>query len=90
MSEGNMTSRAWSKARADPDDVAYEPTFLEAVTPALPFLAKYSIKLAVNAGASDSTVGGATAAANAGATTGATPAATSCGKKKRHARDLSA
>ncbi|KIW06985.1 uncharacterized protein PV09_02643 [Verruconis gallopava] len=53
MSEGNMTARAWSKVRGDPTDIAYEPTFLEAVTPALPYLAKYGIKLAVNAGASD-------------------------------------
>jgi hypothetical protein len=32
---------------------AYEPTFLEALEPALPHIAKYSIKVAVNAGASD-------------------------------------
>jgi hypothetical protein len=32
---------------------AYEPTFLEALEPALPSIAKYRIKLAVNAGASD-------------------------------------
>lgn len=32
---------------------AYEPTFLEALEPALPHIAKHSIKVAVNAGASD-------------------------------------
>lgn len=32
---------------------AYEPTFLEALEPALPYIAKYRIKVAVNAGASD-------------------------------------
>jgi hypothetical protein len=53
MSEGNMTARAWSKTRADPADLAYEPTFLEALVPALPYLEKHGIKVAVNAGASD-------------------------------------
>ena len=32
---------------------AYEPTFLEALAPALPHIAKHKIKVAVNAGASD-------------------------------------
>jgi hypothetical protein len=32
---------------------AYEPTFLEALEPALPYIAKHRIKVAVNAGASD-------------------------------------
>ncbi|KAF2217291.1 hypothetical protein CERZMDRAFT_109051 [Cercospora zeae-maydis SCOH1-5] len=32
---------------------AYEPTFLEALAPALPYIAKHKIKVAVNAGASD-------------------------------------
>lgn len=32
---------------------AYEPTFLEALEPALPYIAKYKIKVAVNAGAAD-------------------------------------
>lgn len=32
---------------------AYEPTFLEALEPALPHIAKHGIKVAVNAGASD-------------------------------------
>lgn len=55
MSEGNMTGRAWAKTQAngDPNVIAYEPTFLEAVVPALPLIAKHKIKVAVNAGASD-------------------------------------
>jgi len=58
MSEANMTARAWSKTSAlagsaKAGDVAYEPTFLEALVPALPYLSKYGIKVAVNAGASD-------------------------------------
>ena len=32
---------------------AYEPSFLEALEPALPYIAKYRIKVAVNAGAAD-------------------------------------
>ncbi|KAF2014672.1 DUF1446-domain-containing protein [Aaosphaeria arxii CBS 175.79] len=51
MSEGNMTVRAGSKINGQMD--AYEPTFLEALEPALPCIAKYRIKVAVNAGASD-------------------------------------
>ncbi|KAF2822831.1 DUF1446-domain-containing protein [Ophiobolus disseminans] len=51
MSEGNMTGRANAKANGQAD--AYEPTFLEALAPALPHIAKHRIKVAVNAGASD-------------------------------------
>ncbi|KAF1999034.1 DUF1446-domain-containing protein [Amniculicola lignicola CBS 123094] len=51
MSEGNMTVRAGTKFAGAVD--AYEPTFLEALDPALPYIAKYRIKLAVNAGAAD-------------------------------------
>lgn len=51
MSEANMTSRGASKFDAVGE--AYEPTFLEALIPALPYIAKYKIKVAVNAGASD-------------------------------------
>jgi hypothetical protein len=51
MSEGNMTGRANAKANGTLD--AYEPTFLEALEPALPHIAKCRIKVAVNAGASD-------------------------------------
>jgi Acyclic terpene utilisation family protein AtuA len=51
MSEANMTTRAGTKIDATAD--AYEPTFLEALQPALPHIAKHSIKIACNAGASD-------------------------------------
>ncbi|KAH7091593.1 hypothetical protein FB567DRAFT_436950 [Paraphoma chrysanthemicola] len=51
MSEGNMTGRANAKANGQID--AYEPTFLEALEPALPHIAKHHIKVAVNAGAAD-------------------------------------
>ncbi|KAF2428887.1 DUF1446-domain-containing protein [Tothia fuscella] len=51
MSEANMTARAWSKT--DSIGEAYEATFLEALIPALPHIAKHKIKVAVNAGASD-------------------------------------
>jgi hypothetical protein len=51
MSEANMTARAGTKSDAIGD--AYEPTFLEALIPALPLIAKHRIKVAVNAGASD-------------------------------------
>lgn len=51
MSEGNMTVRAGSKMSGNLE--AYEPTFLEALVPALPYIAKYRIKVAVNAGAAD-------------------------------------
>lgn len=69
MSEANMTSRAALKTDmlaaqgAKSDDktpsigadgpAAYEPTFIEALTPALSDIAKNKIKVAVNAGASD-------------------------------------
>ncbi|KAJ4317384.1 hypothetical protein N0V94_004987 [Neodidymelliopsis sp. IMI 364377] len=51
MSEANMTARGNMKFSGQPD--AYEPTFLEALGPALPHIAKHRIKVAVNAGASD-------------------------------------
>ncbi|KAF1848791.1 uncharacterized protein K460DRAFT_375570 [Cucurbitaria berberidis CBS 394.84] len=46
MSEGNMTGRANAKLNGQFD--AYEPTFPEALEPALPHIAKYRIKVAVN------------------------------------------
>lgn len=52
MSEYNMTMRGGSKA-TNPLETAYEPTFLESITPALPHLARRKIKVAVNAGGSD-------------------------------------
>ncbi|KAF2703842.1 DUF1446-domain-containing protein [Pleomassaria siparia CBS 279.74] len=51
MSEANMTVRAGTKVNGQLD--AYEPTFLEALEPALPYIYKYRIKVAVNAGAAD-------------------------------------
>lgn len=58
MSEANMTSRAALKTSFDSTsgekaEAAYEPTFLEALEPALVNIAKHGIKVAVNAGASD-------------------------------------
>ncbi|KAK5702564.1 hypothetical protein LTR97_003509 [Elasticomyces elasticus] len=51
MSEANMTSRATLKIANGGD--AYEPTFIEALEPALKDIARYGIKVAVNAGAAD-------------------------------------
>lgn len=51
MSEYNMTTRAATKSEDGGE--AYEPTFIEALGPALENIAKYNIKVAVNAGASD-------------------------------------
>ncbi|KAF1354087.1 DUF1446-domain-containing protein [Lizonia empirigonia] len=51
MSEANMTARANVKLNGQME--AYEPTFLEALEPALPYIAKHRIRVAVNAGASD-------------------------------------
>ncbi|KAF2166119.1 hypothetical protein M409DRAFT_23847 [Zasmidium cellare ATCC 36951] len=68
MSEANMTARGVMKFEASLNistpksgdtfafgdaGAAYEPTFIEAVEPALPDVAKHGIKVAVNAGASD-------------------------------------
>ncbi|RDW71833.1 hypothetical protein BP5796_07867 [Coleophoma crateriformis] len=49
MSEANMTSQAAKSA----GEIAYEPTFLEALAPALKDIARHQIKIVVNAGASD-------------------------------------
>lgn len=49
MSEANMTVLAGKKTDGD-GDIAYEPTFLEALRAALPSIARYGIKVAVNAG----------------------------------------
>ncbi|KAF2622843.1 hypothetical protein BU25DRAFT_494713 [Macroventuria anomochaeta] len=51
MSEANMTARANVKLNGQME--AYEPTFLEALEPALPHIARHGIKVAINAGASD-------------------------------------
>ena len=50
MSEYNMTTRAADKLANGGD--AYEPTFIEALEPALVDIAKHRIRVAVNAGAS--------------------------------------
>jgi hypothetical protein len=50
MSEANMTALT---SRSLAGETSYEPTFLEALAPALSDIAKYGIKVAVNAGASD-------------------------------------
>ena len=50
MSEANMTTLT---SRFLAGETSYEPTFLEALAPALSNIAKYGIKVAVNAGASD-------------------------------------
>lgn len=52
MSEANMTSLSGRKTDGSADP-AYEATFLEALAPALRDIAKYGIKVAVNAGGSD-------------------------------------
>jgi hypothetical protein len=52
MSEPNMTVLAGKKTDTI-GDVAYEPTFLEALQPALSPIAKHRIRVAVNAGGSD-------------------------------------
>jgi hypothetical protein len=50
MSEANMTALT---SRSLAGETSYEPTFLEALAPALSNIAKFGIKVAVNAGASD-------------------------------------
>ena len=53
MSEYNMTTRGGSKIDSKGTSDEFEPSFLEAIEPALPHLAANKIKVAVNAGASD-------------------------------------
>jgi hypothetical protein len=53
MSEYNMTTRGGSKFNSNAVSDEFETTFLESVEPALPSLASRGIKVAVNAGASD-------------------------------------
>jgi Acyclic terpene utilisation family protein AtuA len=54
MSEANMASLASKKSlSSSSNDIFYEPTFLEALSSALPSIHKHGIKVAVNAGASD-------------------------------------
>ncbi|KAF8858062.1 DUF1446-domain-containing protein [Acephala macrosclerotiorum] len=51
LSEANMATLA-AKSQS-PTEILYEKTFLEALSPALPDIAKNGIKIAVNAGGSD-------------------------------------
>lgn len=57
MSECNMTLRGSDKrdklANKAVNTVGYEPSFVEKLDPAIPWLAKKGTKVAVNAGASD-------------------------------------
>ncbi|KAK5062656.1 hypothetical protein LTR84_004729 [Exophiala bonariae] len=53
LSEYNMTTRGGSKIGNSATSDEFEPSFLEAIIPALPHLEKNHIKVAVNAGASD-------------------------------------
>lgn len=54
LSEYNMTTRGASKASSSTQITSeFEPTFLESIEPALPYLEQRGIKVAVNAGASD-------------------------------------
>lgn len=53
MSEYNMTTRGGGKVGSNGASEEFETSFLEAFVPALPHLAARKIKVAVNAGASD-------------------------------------
>jgi hypothetical protein len=53
MSEYNMTTRGGGKVGSSGASDEFEVSFLEALFPALPHLASRKIKVAVNAGASD-------------------------------------
>lgn len=55
MSEYNMTVRGGAKVMGDPASMKgeYEEGFLDSIVPALPDIAARGIKIAVNAGASD-------------------------------------
>lgn len=53
MSEYNMTMRAGGKVNSEGASDEFETSFLEALEPALPYLVSRKIKVAVNAGGSD-------------------------------------
>lgn len=53
MSEYNMTTRGGAKIDSNGSSEEFETSFLEALEPALPHLQARKIKVAVNAGASD-------------------------------------
>lgn len=48
-----MITRGASKIDSQGSSEEFEPTFLEAIEPALPYLQQNKVKVAVNAGASD-------------------------------------
>lgn len=53
LSEMNMTVRAGNKFNSHGTSEEFESAFVDAIEPALPYLASRKIKVAVNAGASD-------------------------------------
>ena len=53
MSEYNMTTRGGAKIGSKATSSEFEPSFLESIEPALERLASRNIRVAVNAGASD-------------------------------------
>jgi hypothetical protein len=53
MSEYNMTTRGGGKVDSNGSSEEFETSFLEALLPALPYIESRRIKVAVNAGASD-------------------------------------
>ena len=50
MSELNMPAKAYSIATEGDNAIGYEPSFLDALFPALPAIASKGIKVAANAG----------------------------------------
>lgn len=53
MSEYNMTTRGGAKSTGNPLSTEFEHSFMEAIVPALEDIAARKIRIAVNAGASD-------------------------------------
>lgn len=53
MSEYNMTTRGGGKVKQNQQSSEFETSFMESIEPALPNIARRKIKVAVNAGASD-------------------------------------
>lgn len=53
MSEGNMVTRGAAKVSSNGSSDEFESSFVESLKPALPYLAEKGIKVAVNAGSSD-------------------------------------
>lgn len=53
MSEYNMTTRGGAKVNSHSESSEFEPSFLEAIEPALEHIQRRHIRIAANAGASD-------------------------------------